>query len=329
MAATKNQIDNLVALLDGYVEKGGHHLNVNVFSKETLLDAQKHPERYPQLIKPYKDACFDQELVPGEYIETKVEGDTRFVLTLATTVSYTDVFTLDDLENVLLGIRKYLCASGKDGLKVLMPILKVTPDHGTEEEVDAVFEKVLGSLPNIITVTKRPEKIQSAPFFIGILGDPRFLAPTLHNGEPNYFMAKEKETLESLLSCVSIGSDMTPYYVMPQQCNLVSFFLGDPIGVTDEKGWCAEHQAKSLVVHKDRTHKKENLQTLSRDLYIVSLANVLIYCGHEGGSAEGFPIIYDRIIKYRKDGVYKGLVTTWEMSGDLKKEYDASWQDTQ
>lgn len=49
MAATKNQIDNLVSLLDGYVEKGGHHLNVNVFSKETLLDAQKHPERYPQL----------------------------------------------------------------------------------------------------------------------------------------------------------------------------------------------------------------------------------------------------------------------------------------
>ena len=49
MAATQAQIDNLVSLLDGYVKKSGHHLNVNVFTRETLLDAQAHPERYPQL----------------------------------------------------------------------------------------------------------------------------------------------------------------------------------------------------------------------------------------------------------------------------------------
>ena len=49
MNVTDSQIDNLVALLDGYAEKGGHHLNVNVFTKETLLDAQAHPEKYPQL----------------------------------------------------------------------------------------------------------------------------------------------------------------------------------------------------------------------------------------------------------------------------------------
>ena len=43
------QVKNLINILDGYVEKGGHHLNVNVFNRDTLLDAQAHPERYPQL----------------------------------------------------------------------------------------------------------------------------------------------------------------------------------------------------------------------------------------------------------------------------------------
>ncbi|WP_407271714.1 formate C-acetyltransferase [Radiobacillus sp. PE A8.2] len=40
---------NLAGMLDGYVMKHGHHLNVNVFDRETLLDAMEHPEEYPQL----------------------------------------------------------------------------------------------------------------------------------------------------------------------------------------------------------------------------------------------------------------------------------------
>lgn len=40
---------NLVGLLDGYFLKTGHHLNVNVFDRELLVDAMEHPEKYPQL----------------------------------------------------------------------------------------------------------------------------------------------------------------------------------------------------------------------------------------------------------------------------------------
>lgn len=49
MKPNQQQIDNLVAMLDGYVSEGGHHLNVNVFNRETLIDAQKNPDKYPQL----------------------------------------------------------------------------------------------------------------------------------------------------------------------------------------------------------------------------------------------------------------------------------------
>ena len=45
----KERVKNLVSLLDGYFVENGHHININVFDKETLLDAMERPEQYPQL----------------------------------------------------------------------------------------------------------------------------------------------------------------------------------------------------------------------------------------------------------------------------------------
>ena len=45
----EEQIENLVNVLDGYFEKGAHHLNVNVLNREMLIDAMNNPGKYPTL----------------------------------------------------------------------------------------------------------------------------------------------------------------------------------------------------------------------------------------------------------------------------------------
>ena len=43
------KVANLITMLDGYFAQDAHHLNVNVFDRELLVDAMNHPEKYPQL----------------------------------------------------------------------------------------------------------------------------------------------------------------------------------------------------------------------------------------------------------------------------------------
>lgn len=45
----EEQVENLIAMMDGYFTKGAHHLNVNVLNREMLEDAMENPENYPQL----------------------------------------------------------------------------------------------------------------------------------------------------------------------------------------------------------------------------------------------------------------------------------------
>ncbi len=45
----RERMNNLAGMLDGYFHSRGHHINVNVFDRETLMDAMDHPEKYPQL----------------------------------------------------------------------------------------------------------------------------------------------------------------------------------------------------------------------------------------------------------------------------------------
>lgn len=47
--SSDERVRNLMGIMDGYFHQEGHHINVNVFDRETLMDAMEHPEKYPQL----------------------------------------------------------------------------------------------------------------------------------------------------------------------------------------------------------------------------------------------------------------------------------------
>ena len=45
----KTRVRNLTSMMDGYFLDGGHHVNINVLDRDTLMDAMDHPDKYPQL----------------------------------------------------------------------------------------------------------------------------------------------------------------------------------------------------------------------------------------------------------------------------------------
>ena len=48
--AGRNGLENFVSLVQGFFDRKGMHMQFNVVSRETLRDAQKHPEKYKSLV---------------------------------------------------------------------------------------------------------------------------------------------------------------------------------------------------------------------------------------------------------------------------------------
>ena len=53
------RVNNLTTILDTYFDAGAHHLNVNCITRELLLDAQAHPEKYPNLCVRVSGYCVE------------------------------------------------------------------------------------------------------------------------------------------------------------------------------------------------------------------------------------------------------------------------------